>query len=263
MIPKPAHLGPEYGAQFRDQSIVDAYSTRPPYPPEVFLILEEVMIDQPRIVLDLGCGTGDIARNLVSHTERIDAVDPSTAMLAYAQKLPGGDDPRINWINATAEEFEYPATYALAVTAESLHWMEWYVVLPKIGRALSEHGRLAIVGGRSFTAMPWRDELEELISRYSTNREYQPYNVIDELIERNLITIERRIRTEPVPFTQSVDDYIESFHSRNGLSRQRMSDGGEAFDRELAALVARYSDSDDLTFDLSVSVTIGCPVTEV
>src|SRR5690242_8099115 len=105
MLPKPTHLGPEYGEQFRDQSIVDSYSTRPPYPPEVFSILEELMIDEPRIVLDLGCGTGDIARNLVSRSEHIDAVDPSSAMLAYAQTLPSGDDPRINWINATAEEF--------------------------------------------------------------------------------------------------------------------------------------------------------------
>jgi ubiquinone/menaquinone biosynthesis C-methylase UbiE len=263
LIPKPAHLGPEYGAQFRDQSIVNSYSTRPPYPPEVFSILEEVMIDEPRIVLDLGCGTGDIARNLVSRTERIDAVDPSTKMLTYAQTLPGGADPRINWINATAEEFDYPAAYTLAVTAESLHWMEWYVVLPKIGRALSEHGRLAIVGGRRFTAMPWREGLEELIARHSTNREYQPYNVIDELMVRKLFTIERRVRTEPVPFTQSVHDYIESFHSRNGLSRQRMGDGGKGFDEELAALVAGYAENDLLTFDLSVNITIGLPVTEL
>jgi ubiquinone/menaquinone biosynthesis C-methylase UbiE len=263
MIPKPVHLGPEYGGQFRDQSIVDSYATRPPYPAKVFSILEELIIDEPRIVLDLGCGTGDIARNFASSTERIDAVDPSVAMLAHARTLPGGNDLRINWINATAEEFDYPATYALAVTAESLHWMEWYFVLPKIGRTLSEHGRLAVVGGRSFTTMPWRDGLEELIARYSTNREYQPYNVIEELEHRKLFNIERKIRTEPVPFTQSVQDYIESFHSRNGLSRQRLSDGGRGFDEELRELIGRFTDSDKLTFDLSVNVTIGCPVTEV
>jgi hypothetical protein len=39
--------------------------------------------------------------------------------------------------------------------------------------------------------------------------------------------------TAPVPFVQSVEDYIESFHSRNGFSRERMSpEQAAAFDQE-------------------------------
>src|SRR6478736_3182355 len=113
MLPKPKHLEPQYGAQFQDGSVVEAYPMRPPYPPEVFQILLGVIEDEPRIVLDLGCGTGDIARNLAPHVERLDAVDPSPAMLAKARSLPGGDDPHLHWIETTAEEFDYPTRYSL------------------------------------------------------------------------------------------------------------------------------------------------------
>lgn len=169
MMPKPKHLAPEYGAQFCDESVADAYPTRPPYPAEVFDVLSSLVRDEPRTVLDLGCGTGDITRVLAPRVDCVDAVDPSPAMLARGRTLPGGDHPRIRWIHAAAETFTYPSPYALAVAAESLHWMEWDVVLPRIGWALRPHGCLALVLGRRFTDEPWTEALGRLIQTYSTN----------------------------------------------------------------------------------------------
>ena len=50
-IAKPKHLGPEYGDQFKDRSVADAYVNYPPYPAEVFEVLESLIQDAPRIVL--------------------------------------------------------------------------------------------------------------------------------------------------------------------------------------------------------------------
>jgi trans-aconitate methyltransferase len=136
-LAKPKGLGPEYAAQFRDQSVAAAYPNRPPYPPEVFDILLGLVRDEPPVVLDLGCGTGDISRGLAPYGMRVDAVDPSSAMLESGQALPGGRHPNIRWITSTAEDFTYPRPYALVVAAESLHWMDWYTVLPRISRSLT------------------------------------------------------------------------------------------------------------------------------
>src|SRR5262249_47518148 len=163
------------------QSIVDAYSTRPPYPPELFDILVGLIQDEPPSVLELGCGTGDIARLLAPRVARLDAVDPSTAMIERGKMLPGGQHPHLRWLCQSAEDFAYGAHYALAVTAESLHWMDWYTVLPQIGKALSAHGRLAIILGRGVQPIPWEQELGPLIGAYSTNKEYQPYDLLHEL----------------------------------------------------------------------------------
>ena len=62
MQPKPEHFGASFAEAFKDQRVVDAYRYRPPYPNEVFGILSGLIADAPRAVLDIGAGSGDIAR---------------------------------------------------------------------------------------------------------------------------------------------------------------------------------------------------------
>jgi SAM-dependent methyltransferase len=140
MLPKPDHLSDAYAAQFTDPSVVAAYPTRPPYPPDVFPLLAALIATSPRVVLDIGCGTGDIARNLVSMVDRVDAVDISAPMIELGRQLPGGDGPRLRWIHGRAEEVELEPPYALIAAGESLHWMQWDVLLPRLGRLLAPGG---------------------------------------------------------------------------------------------------------------------------
>jgi SAM-dependent methyltransferase len=229
----------------------------------VFTILLGLIGEEAPRILDLGCGTGDIARRLAPHVAQVDAVDPSGPMIARGQALPGGRHPNLHWIESSAESYTedvaYSGRYALVVTAESLHWMDWYTVLPQIRRCLTPRGRMAIVSGRGFRNEPWHAEAHPLIVRYSTNREYEPYHLLSELDKRNLFKLEQSIQTNPIPFQQSVADYVESFHSRNGFSRDRMGPDAAAFDEQLKAIIARYEPSDVLTFDLVARVAWGVP----
>ncbi|MBV9278962.1 MAG: class I SAM-dependent methyltransferase, partial [Chloroflexi bacterium] len=54
----------------------------------------------PRVVLDAGCGTGDVARPLAPLVDRVDAVDISAGMIERGRRLPGGENPAITWICA-------------------------------------------------------------------------------------------------------------------------------------------------------------------
>ena len=104
MKPKPRHLGPEWASQFKDKSVVDAYQFRYPYPQETFVILSSLIREKQGTILDAGCGSGFIARNLTDYAERIDAVDFSGLMIEKGKSLPNGDNPKINWIHGTLEE---------------------------------------------------------------------------------------------------------------------------------------------------------------
>ena len=53
-------------AAFGHGGVAGAYRHRPPYPPEVFDILERIITDRPRRVLDLGAGEGALARPLAA-----------------------------------------------------------------------------------------------------------------------------------------------------------------------------------------------------
>ena len=113
MQPKPENFGSYYPELFKNQQVVNAYRYRPPYPQEVFTILASLIVDEPRTVLDVGSGSGDIARPLVEFVERIDAVDFSQNMIDMGKQLPNGNHPHLHWIYGKVEEVPLTPPYAL------------------------------------------------------------------------------------------------------------------------------------------------------
>lgn len=243
MLAKPNHLGLTYAEQFKERSVVAAYAYRPPIPAPVFDRLLHLVVDEPRIVLDVGCGTGAVARRLAPLVDRVDAVDFSAPMIETGRQLPNGDHPNLHWIEGSIEEVALQPPYALIVAAGSLHWMDWAVVMPRFRRLLTSQGILAIVW-QSETRQPWSSDLFQLIERYSTNRDYAPYRLVDELVKRQLFRQMGEEHTVPMPFQQSIADYVESIHSRNGFSRERMPPAdAKVFDEAVTNLLAgTYAD---------------------
>ena len=258
MRPKPDHLGSDYGSQFSDPSVVAAYGHRPPYPTEVFEILTGLVVE-PGAVLDVGTGTGEIARPLVERVAAVDAVDPSPGMLAKGRRLPGGDHPALTWIPGFAEDAEVRPPYGLIAAASSLHWMDWKVVLPRFRDLLAPDGVLAIVEERPLPTA-WDDPLHEVIVRYSTNRSFRPFDLIVERGSRGLFREVGRQQTASVSFAQPVATYVESFHARNGFSRDRMTaELAAAFDRAVERLVASFTADGIITLRVAAEVIWGVP----
>ncbi len=256
---KPVHLGLKYAEQFKDTSVVDVYHYRPPYPDEAIRILVGLIADEPRTILDVGCGIGDLSRRLVDEVECIDAIDFSLAMINKGKQLPEGDHTHLNWIYGRVEEAELRPPYALITAGESLHWMEWDIVLPLFHRSLAPHGHLAIVE-RAIERNPWDDGLQVLINQFSTNREYHPYDLIEELEKRHLFQRYGMIRTTPVLFTQSGEEYIQAIHSRNGFSRERMGEGAAwTFDENVREMLAPFLHNGLLTLSAFSYVVWGMP----
>src|SRR5690242_11835978 len=113
MEPKPDFLGPQAAAAFQDASVAAAYRYRPAYAPAAIDLLTGLLSDRPRAVLDVGCGTGAVARALAPRVDRVDALDVSAAMVAAGRALPGGADPRLRWIVGRAEDAPLAPPYAL------------------------------------------------------------------------------------------------------------------------------------------------------
>jgi len=96
--------------------------------------------------------------------------------------------------------------------------------------------------------VPWQATLNALLAQFSTNQEYRSYDLMTELTQRGHFTPQGAARTSLVPFRQSLDAYIESFHSRNGFSRQRMTpERAAAFDAALTTAVLPFCAQHDIT----------------
>jgi hypothetical protein len=154
---------------------------------------------------------------------------------------------------------ELDPPYALITAGDSVHWLEWYVVMPRFARMLTPHGYLAMLGVDQLP-LPWDDELWPLRRRFSTIPNFQYYDHVKGLEERGLFQRMGSERTEPLVFTQSLDDYVESFHGRAAFSRERMTpDAAMALDNEIRSLVSRYC-GDTVELQLVTEVIWGKPV---
>ncbi len=258
-LPRPAHLTPENSARFTDASVVERYGFRLPYPRQIFQALAALVVDDPRAVLDVGCGRGEIARPMAQLVDRVDAVDVSAPMIARGKTLPGGDNPRLRWILGRAEDVALQPPYALITAGSSLHWMDWEVVLPRFGRLLTARGMLAIVH-RDELPVPWEDALRALMRRYSTLSNYQPFDLIAEISRRGLFEQAGEQSVAPVTFQQSLDEYVASLHSYSSLSLEYMSPAdAEAFDAAVRELVQQWSASGHIELQVTGSVVWGRP----
>lgn len=257
--PKPKHLNPDYGAQWQDSGMARAYRHRPPYGDATFdMLVALVLEDRDAAVLDVGCGTGDLARPLAERFERVDAVDASEAMVAAGKACSGGKAPGLHWIVAPMETAPLTGPYDLAVAGESIHWMNWERVFPRIAEALAPEAMLAIIERRE-AAQPWADELGRLIRRYSTNQDYAPFDIVAGLEERGHFELVGTHTTKLQTFKQPREEFIEAIHSRNGFSRARMGVNAPVFDAAFRDLLMRHGLFDDVELEISTVIRWGRP----
>jgi len=71
----------------------------------------------------------------------------------------------------------------------------------------------------------------------------------------------RTLHTQPLPFVQSGEDYLLSFHSRNGLSYDRMSRAdARAFDEAVRSAIAPFLQDGHLFLSVVNLVAWGKPL---
>lgn len=257
--PQPTIGSPFHAGAFRFTSVAQAYRFRPPWPAEVFARLLELLGDEPRHVLDLGCGTGALARPLAPLVDRVDGVDISEAMVAEGRRLSGGDHPALRWIVAPAESAPLEPPYGMVTAGASIHWMDWHTVLPRLHEVLTPGGRLVIViDGQE--PLPWDAALLTLIRAYSTNPTFQPLDLIAELETRGLFKLEGRAKTAPVPFSQPINAYVASFHGRSTFAPEHLGEERmAAFDAAVRDLVSRHVEP-EVTLQVVAELAWGRPL---
>ena len=167
----------------------------------------------------------------------------------------------MEWLLVAAEHHAFDHRYSAVVAAEAFHWLDWHRVMPRIAESLAPGGHLVLIERAVAQPPPWAAELQRLIEEYSTNRDYVTYDVVTELESRGLIAVQGRARTGAVAHRQALDEYVESFHSRNGFSRARLAAGrAQEFDDKLRTLVGRHCPDGTVQLQIRSRVAWGRPL---
>lgn len=123
------------------------------YPSEVFDALQELFeLSKADVVLDLGCGTGQLALPFASRVRSVVGVDPEPDMLRLASVAAGDQGIRnAAWI--LGADTDVPAlgalmgeqSLALTVIGQALHWMQHEELFRAVSPLLRAGGGIAVI----------------------------------------------------------------------------------------------------------------------
>jgi SAM-dependent methyltransferase len=140
-----AEASRRYGEVFDE--VAEAYDRhRPPYP--------DALVDQAcavgglgpgAMVLEIGCGTGQLTRSLLARGLRVTAIEPGGRLIARARdQLANTGD--VEFVNGRLEDALLPhAHYSAVFSASAIHWVDPEVSWRKTADALVDGGTLALV----------------------------------------------------------------------------------------------------------------------
>lgn len=235
----PGVPGDRFGAAAADYA-----RYRKGFPPETLDRLEAHGIGlSGQRVLDLGCGTGTIARQMAARGCTVVGLDVDSRMLEAAGEMALVDGVEVDWVEAPAESTGLPdGSFDSIVAGQSWHWFSQDEAIAEVGRLLAPDGRFAVCG---FDWLPLPDTVpgatEALIEAYNPAwdlggiRNYEPslLPLFDRVGFKVLVTF--RFDLDVV--------YAESAWRRRIAASAGIvnlpHEEAAAFDRELAAMLAQ------------------------
>ena len=116
-------------------------------------LLARVRLEQPQLVVDLGCGSGALTLGLARRwpAARVVGVDSSPQMLEQARRSDAAQ--RVDWVEADAATWEPPSGIDLLVTNATLQWVPGHLdLIPRWVAALVPGGWFAMQVPGNFDA---------------------------------------------------------------------------------------------------------------
>ncbi len=238
-------MKPEFGATAQDYA-----QHRAGFPDSLFDRLAALDIGHPgQEVLDIGTGTGNLARGFARRGCKVIGLDPSEALLAQAQELDSREGLSVDYRVGRAEETGLPrASFDLVSAGQCWHWFDRALAAAEVARLLRPTGSLVIA---HFDWIPLPGNVvratEELIE--SRNPDWNLgwglgvhprwFRDLGEASYRELQSFSYDV---DVPYTP--EGWRGRIRASAGVGGSLAPDRVEEFDAELAALLEqRYPDA--------------------
>lgn len=119
----------------------EAYARfRPEYPAELAACLASIASGR-RLAVDVGCGSGQLTRQLAEHFTAVIGFDPSPEQIAHA-----APQENLGYACASAEALPLPGHSASLITAaQAAHWFDLPRFYGEVRRVAAPHAVLALI----------------------------------------------------------------------------------------------------------------------
>jgi SAM-dependent methyltransferase len=154
----------DYGRAFDE--VADQYDrSRPAYPDElVDRACEIAGIGRGDPVLEVGCGTGQLTRSLLSRGLRVTALEPGKHLVSLAERNLAGRG-EVEFVNARFEDAELSrGRYRAVLSAAAWHWIDPDVSWQKAAGLLASGDTLALIQHCGLRDLGFPDDQDALLS---------------------------------------------------------------------------------------------------
>lgn len=244
----------------------DDYSKhRAGFPPSIFERLALYDIGkQGQHVVDLGTGTGTLARGFASRGCHVIGIDPAEAMLVQARQLAAQAQLEITFQAGKAEATGLPAQSADVVSAgQCWHWFDRPAAAAEAARVLQPNGKIVIA---HFDWLPLKGNVvaatEALIEQHNPNWHmgggaglYPQW--LRDLGEAGFREIESFSYDLPVPYTHEA--WRGRIRASAGVGASLSPGAVDQFDKELSALLTTLHPETVMQIPHRVSAVIAAP----
>jgi ubiquinone/menaquinone biosynthesis C-methylase UbiE len=213
------------------------------FPPQFFdNLAARGLLANGRSALDIGTGTGTIARGLALRGLRVTGLDRSTAMMETAAQLDRAAGVIVEYIEGTAEETGMPGASCDLITAgQCWHWFDRPRAAAEAVRVLAPGGAI-VIGHFDWIPLPGNmiEATEKLIEKFNPNWTFgggigvHPWWLKDLAVAgfRNLETFSFDL---DVPYSHEA--WRGRIRASAGVGATMPPDKVAAFDSELAAIL--------------------------
>ncbi|NQT50239.1 class I SAM-dependent methyltransferase [Candidatus Kuenenbacteria bacterium] len=145
---------------------------RPGIPEEVAdKILKGFDVGRKDRILDIGCGTGQVAIAIDGKCQNMVCIDSDPDMIELAKKVLKKPVSKISWLNYGSEELSRlkgQGLFKVATICRAFHWMDQDQVLSDLDDLITRDGGIAIFGdGSIWTGKEeWQLAVKKVVQKY-------------------------------------------------------------------------------------------------
>ncbi|NOU95816.1 methyltransferase domain-containing protein [Paenibacillus sp. LMG 31456] len=237
---------------------------RPLYPSSLirFLVNKFSLNGEGRL-LDLGCGTGQLALNFNHWFEEIIGIDTEPEMLEEANRL--SNDNRVDnvtWVQGRAEERAADwGSFGLIIIAKAFHWMDRELILEILYNSCDDNGGIAIINNENQEPSIWQLKVNEVVKRWLGDERIAGNSTYTPPKERFEVTVAKssfkNVERHALPsysYTWTIDSIIGNLYSTSFASKRLFGDNLERFENDLRSALLEINSAGVFTEELSVSV---------
>jgi ubiquinone/menaquinone biosynthesis C-methylase UbiE len=244
--------------RFSDR-VDDYIKYRPHYSPEVVQALRSKCgLSPEHIVIDVGCGTGLLAKIFLENGNRVIGVEPNANMRAAGEQYLSPFE-KFSMVSGSAENTSLPNHHAdFVIAGQSFHWFQPDATRREFARILKPGGWTALIWhDRDMESTPFLRAYEAFLIQYSTD-----YTTVAHSKVANYGALERFYSPDKMHLiVQATQQHFDLAGLRGRLLSSsyapREGPAADAMLRELPKLFAGYQEDGSVTLDYHTRIYFG------